>query len=210
MPFLIDYRACIIANNVQAHTIRKNGLSVKWQQVRDRNPEIAPVLESFHRDDGSYSLSRAEIFACDDAFEKVVKTIWWGYPNGLRSHFDDVAQNFRVMAEILQPCRDRELDEPSFIELYNSLNQIQHIGPSTISKLLYFFNVSQGQTRCVIVDSRVRSAMAKYDDFHPVHNSVPALWYLEHARQINETNIEGATPEQIEYFLFSVNPQVLD
>lgn len=210
MSSLKDYRACIIANNVQAHTIRKNGLSVKWQQVRDRNPEIAPVLESFHRDDGSYSLSRAEIFACDDAFEKIVKTIWWGYPNGMMFHFNEVAQSFRVMAEILQLCRDRELDEPNFIQLYNNLNQIQHIGPSTISKLLYFFNISQGQTQCVIVDSRVRSAMAAFDDFHPVRNNDPALWYLEHARQINEVGIDGATPEQIEYFLFSVNPQVLD
>ena len=210
MSSLKDYRACIIANNIQAHTIRKKVLSVKWQQVRDRNPEIAPVLESFHRDDGSYSLSRAEIFACDDAFEKVVKTIWWGYPNGMRSHFDEVAQNFRVMAEILQPYRGRELDEPNFIQLYNNLNQIQHIGPSTISKLLYFFKISQGQTQCVIVDSRVRSAMAAFDDFHPVRNNDPALWYLEHARQINEVGIDGATPEQIEYFLFSANPQVLD
>ncbi len=210
MPFLIDYRACIIATDEQAHTIRKNGLSVKWQRVCNADAEISAIVESFHRPDGSYSLSRAEIFACNDAFEKVVKTIWWGYPNGLRSHFDDVAQNFRLMAEILQPYRGRELDEPNFIELYNSLNQIQHIGPSTISKLLYFFNVSQGQTRCVIVDSRVRSAMAAFDDFHPVRNNDPALWYLEHARQINEVGIDGATPEQIEYFLFSANPQVLD
>lgn len=210
MSSLKDYRACIIANNVQAHTIRKKVLSVKWQQVRDRNPGIAPVLESFHRDDGSYSLSRAEIFACDDAFEKIVKTIWWGYPNGMMFHFNEVAQSFRVMAEILQPCRNRQLNKTNFIELYNSLNQIQHIGPSTISKLLYFFNISQGQTQCVIVDSRVRSAMAAFDDFRRVNNNDLALEYLEQTRQICAVDIDGATPEQIEYFLFSANPQVLD
>lgn len=203
MPSLNDYRACIIANNVQAHTIQKNVLSLKWQRVLDANPEVAAVIEQFHRGDGSYSLSRAEIFACDDAFEKVVKTIWWGYPNGMMFHFNEVAQYFRVIAKLLQPCRDNVLDEQSFIALYDSLNRIQHIGLSTISKLLYFFNVSKGLARCVIVDSRVRMAMTAFDDFQPVHNRVPALLYLELVRQINGTGVVEATPEQIEYFLFN-------
>ena len=202
MPSLIDYRATIIANNVLAHTIRKQQLSVKWQRVCNANPELSGIVESFHRQDGSYSLSRAEVFACDDTFEKVIKAMWWGYPYGMRANFDEVVQNFRLMTEILRPYQDRVLDEQNFIELYNRLNQIPHIGPATISKLLYFFNIFQGQTRCVIVDSRVRSTMAAFDDYQPVRNRLPALWYLEHARQLNEIGIAGATPEQIEYFLF--------
>lgn len=202
MPFLTDCRNCIIASDVQSHTIIKNRLAVKWQRVCNNRNMIRHAVETFHRADGSYSLSRRDVFLCENAFEKVVKAFWWGYPNGMIFHFEDVAHHFEEMAATLEPHRNQSLDEQSFVDLYNQLN-IQYVGPATISKLLYFFNIHQGDTQCVIVDRFVRESMHYYDDFFPVHENQPVQWYLAHARQINEVIIDGATPEQVEFFLFS-------
>ncbi len=202
MPSLHNCRNCIIANDVQAHTIHKNILSAKWQDECNADERIRQVIESFRQIDGSYSLSRRDVFLCEDSFEKVTKALWWGYPNGMRVHFHEVVQYFGEMANILQPYRNQTIDEHTFDDLYNLLN-LQYVGPATISKLLYFFNIYQGNTQCVIVDQFVRESMNYYDEFHPVHENQPSHWYLAHARQINEVNITGATPEQVEFFLFS-------
>ena len=203
MPSLVPCRNCIIANDVQAHTICKNNLSVKWQREYTVDIQIARILDSFHKQNGSYSLNRAEIFACEDSFERTVKALWWGYPNGMRSHFHDVVLRLREMAEILHPHRNQSLDLQEFVFLYNRLNAFPNVGSATISKLHYYFGIFQDHIQCVIIDRFVRESMDYYDEFHPVHDSRPAFWYLEHARQINEVTIDDTTPEQIEFFLFS-------
>lgn len=203
MPSIINCRNCIIANDVRAHSVTKNNLSVKWQRETEADNNIARVVNSFHRQDGSYSLSRAEIFETNDPYEKVVKAIWWGYPNGMMFHFHEVAIHFSDLAQTIAPHSGRHLNMQEFESLYDSLSAIMYVGASTISKLLYFFGIYQDNTQCVIVDRFVRESMAHYDEFHPVHQHQPFLWYLEHARQINEVGIDGASPEQVEYFLFS-------
>lgn len=202
MPSLLNCRNCIIANDVQAHTVSKNRLSIKWQEECNANERIRQIVESFRQTNGSYSLSRRDVFLCEDSFEKVTKALWWGYPNGMRAHFHEVVQYFGEMAKFLQPFRNQILDERSFDDVYNHLKR-QYVDLATISKLLYFFNIYQGNTQCVIVDRYVRESMNYYDEFHPVHEHQPSRKYLAYARQINETDIKGASPDQIEYFLFS-------
>lgn len=203
MPSIINCRNCIIANDVRSHTVTKKNLSVKWQREIAADNSIAHVVNSFHRRDGSFSLSRGDIFETNDSYEKVVKAIWWGYPNGMMFHFHEVAIHFSDLTQTIAPYSGRHLNMPEFESLYDSLSAIMYVGASTISKLLYFFGIYQDNTQCVIVDRFVRESMAHYDEFHPVHQRQPHLWYLEHARQINEVIIDGATPEQVEYFLFS-------
>lgn len=202
MPSIIPCTNCIISVNVQNHTVRKDNLSVKWQRECAINAFVNQIIESFHRSDGSYSLKRAEVFACVDPLEKVIKALWWGYPNGMRSHFHEVMQCMGDIAGLLGPHTNQHLNIQDFTTLFDRLYAIPYVGHATISKLLYFFGIYQDDTQCVIVDRFVRESMAYYDEFLPVHTAQPVNWYLEHARQINNLNINGATPEQIEYFLF--------
>lgn len=203
MPCLNEYRNCIIASDVRAHTIRKNNLSAKWKAVGEKNADVASILASFQRPEGGYALTLQEIFDESNTFAKVVKVFWWGYPNGMRGNFPAAVHAFDEISTILDRHRGRNLDKGEFVALYNDLAAIVGVGFTTISKLLYFFEIRRGETKCVIIDSNVREAFSCFDDFALLHMSTPALRYLEYARQINEVNVGGATPEQIEFFLFS-------
>ena len=170
----------------------------------ENDAEIGKIIESLRQPGGSYSVSRAEIFSCAGSFERLVKILWWGYPSGMRARFDSVIAHSRQIAETIAPYCGKTLDEMTFINLYNQLNTFEGMGQSTISKLLYFFEISIGANKTVIIDSRVMGSMSYFDDFEPRIPGPESLRYLGQDRQINQVaSAMDVAPEKVEYFLFN-------
>lgn len=192
-------------HDVSRHTIRKEHLSVKWQHMCDDNADVRRVIESISIGE-SVSVNRGQIIHTTEPFEKLIKTLWWGYPNGMRisRYFSNIISTARTVSTILRRSQDRDISEVEFIQLYYQVKSSvgQGIGMSTISKFFYFFNISVEGCKSVIVDLKVKTAMLYFDDFIPIHTSDEAKWYLSAVREINRVAGDWAMPEQIEYFLF--------
>ena len=176
-----------------------------WQQKCNENADIRRVIESISNGE-SVSVSRGQIFQTSEQFNKLIKALWWGYPNGMRisRYFSNVISTARAVSMILAQYNDSIITEVEYIRLYYQVKSTvgQGIGMSTISKLFYFFNISVEGCKSVIVDSKVKTAMQYFDDFNPIHTSDEARWYLTAVREVNRVARDWAEPEQVEYFLF--------
>ena len=205
MPSILVYRDCILLHNVSRHTIRKEHLSAKWQRMCNENVDVRLVIESISNGE-SVSVSRGQIFQTNEPFNKLIKALWWGYPNGMRvsRYFSNIISKAGVISTLLAQYGDRNITEDEYIRLYYQVKSTvgQGIGMSTISKFFYFFKISVEGCKSVIVDSKVKKAMNYFDDFNPIHESGEAIGYLSATREINRVAGEWAEPGQIEYFLF--------
>lgn len=204
MPSISTYRECILSRNVSCHIVLKKRLSHKWEQLCECD-EVRRVINSI-TDGKSVSVSRSQIFQTSEPYDKMIKALWWGYPNGMRAnpYFNNIIAAARAVSTCLNQYKDKDIPEADYLHLYREVKKIvgPGIGMSTISKLFYFFNISVEGRRSVIVDEKVRTAMKHFDDFNPIHSSDEAVWYLKAVREINRVAEDWAEPDQIEYFLF--------
>ena len=154
----------------------------------------------------SVSVSRGQVFQTLDPYDKLIKALWWGYPNGMRvnSYFNNIVAAAGAISTCLNQYKNKNIQKADYFQLYSKIKKLvgPGIGMSTISKLFYFFNISIEGCRSIIVDKRVRAAMKHFDDFNPIHSSDEAVWYLRAVKDINRVAGDWAEPEQIEYFLF--------
>lgn len=191
--------------NVSSHTILKNRLSANWQNQCIEHTEVNRVINSISTGE-TVAVSRGEIFRTNEPYDKLIKVLWWGYPNGMRvsRYFNNIIANAGRVSELLKQYGNRNISEQEYIQLYYQVKHIveQGIGMSTISKLFYFFNICVEGSKSVIVDSRVKSALRYFDDFNPIHTANEANWYLTAVKEINRVAGDWAEPDQIEYFLF--------
>ena len=187
------------------HTIKKDRLSVKWQRVCDANEQVSEIINELFKDN-VFSVSRGQIFNETIPYKRIIKTLWWGYPNGMRvsRYFDNIINVAEEIADRLNDKIGQSLSEDEFLLLYVAIKELvgSGLGMSTISKLFYFFNISAEENKSVIVDFRVRSTMNYFEDFNPIHTANEARWYLAAVREINRVAGDWAKPDQIEYFLY--------
>ena len=204
MSSVLNYRECIISRDVSRHTVRKEHLSHKWELLCECN-EVNRVIESI-TEGKSVSVSRGQIFQTLEAYDKVIKALWWGYPNGMRVnlYFNNIVAAADEVSACLNQYKGKDILEADYLQLYREVKGIvgRGMGMSTISKLFYFFNISVEGCMSVIVDNRVKARIQHFDDFNPIHTADEAMWYLTAVREINRVAGDWAEPDQIEYFLF--------
>jgi hypothetical protein len=134
----------------------------------------------------------------------ILKALAWGYPQAMRK-FKPIKQNLVLIREILDV--ESNLSEAALYRIYGGLAQIEGIGPSTLTKLLFFSEKSYNQIPCLILDERVLSAMKKFSDFDvlmqlPKKQSVS--FYLHYLVKMDELAKElDITHEQIEMYLYT-------
>lgn len=133
----------------------------------------------------------------------ILKTLAWGYPQAMRK-FKPTKQNLVLMREILDV--ESNLSEASLYRVYGGLAQIEGIGQSTLTKLLFFSEKSYNDIPCLILDERVLVAMKKFSDFNelmkaPRKQSVS--FYMQYIIKVNELSKQlDTTHEQIEMYLY--------
>ena len=135
------------------------------------------------------------------------------YPDGKiykgnTAYMPSILKNKRVIIPIITALKDKNFTADDFICKTKALSKIEGIGTSTLSKLLYFFNVSINEKQCLIFDSRVKNALERYTETKCLSNckksrinSYPT--FVEGIWKISEEI--GLDAESIEFILFFVS-----
>ncbi|MBQ2354880.1 MAG: hypothetical protein II397_03555 [Treponema sp.] len=122
-------------------------------------------------------LSRSDVFGEDNAekeeiAKKIIKVLMWGYPRGTmpgsgRKNIINITkdENLEKLVNLFSGIKGRGLGENEINEKLPDLkvNGVSGLGIATMSKLLYFFEVSFEGKRCLIYDSNVISFL-NHDD----------------------------------------------
>jgi hypothetical protein len=186
---------------VDHHTIR---VSRKVWKDRFRNARLAVELEAIFGDSEEIGLSRQSIRQQADARRKCLEVLLWGYPSGMRGN------ETAYLANLDEISRGASSDAP-WPEYFEALDAVRGLGMSTVTKLAYFFGKTFDGHPAVILDNRItkllsRGIWAELGELrHVTNNNAPRnyLRYLETIASVSQ-GIEGATSEQLEFFLFSL------
>ena len=130
----------------------------KWQFAENEFQWLKDFNDSYFTN-GELKISRQDIFNIENSpREKILKTIFWGYPNGMQGHksFAGILSNIDKIEAILsdlQNSNDLALDDLKKAQI--GFKPISGLGLSTYSKLLYFFDIKINNKPCLIIDKRL-------------------------------------------------------
>lgn len=174
---------------------------------------IKDTLLSIPKVNGKPCLNRQDVFNETDIDKKFIKVLMWGYPDGKiykgsTDYMPSILKNKRVIIPIITALKDKDFTPDDFICKTKELSKIKGIGTSTLSKLLYFFNVSINEKQCLIFDGKVERALERYTETEHLKgfdqqtfNNYPT--FVEGIWKISEEI--GLDAESIEFILFSVS-----
>lgn len=197
---------------IDEHTVRFATVADEWQRLFGQYPELQEIFRSIQTPDGSYRISRGDVFDEPDTRRKIIKALIWGFPSG----FQGKRNLFRIFAniddiiEILGQLLPRYTRNQMY-GLFRELRAIPGLGFSTVTKLLYFFNVRVGNYRAVIVDSNVLKAIPNISEMkHCPFDCSPKSYYQQigYVNRISE-RLEIDSPDKLEYFLFNYGKSIV-
>ena len=200
-PILINVEAWGINGNIDFPSLPK-----------DVQELIKDTLLLIPKVNGKPCLNRKDVFNETDIDKKFIKVLMWGYPDwktiSLKNNIPNILKNKRHIIPLINDLKGNNFTTDDFICKTKALSKIEGIGTSTLSKLLYFFNVSINEKQCLIFDSRVKNALERYTETKCLSNckksrinSYPT--FVEGIWKISEEI--GLDAESIEFILFSVS-----
>ena len=199
-------------NLIKEIPIKKQSMRAKKSVWHTRlGHSLFKVVEPvFSKDE--ITITRGEILKEESNRIKIVKTLVWGYPEGGRgSNVKSVLENLEVLRDKLSKYKGKNLTETKAKELISDLEKVDKLGPSTWSKLLYFFEVSINSHRCQIFDKRVEQSLneSQFRDFKKEKgkwNQKRVDDFFKYIEKLNELSRNlRVDPDQIENFLFYYN-----
>jgi hypothetical protein len=199
-------------NLIKEIPIKKQSMRAKKSVWHTRlGHSLFKVVEPvFSKDE--ITITRGEILKEENNRIKIVKTLVWGYPEGGRgSNVKSVLENLEVLRDKLSKYKGKNLTETKAKELISDLKKVDKLGPSTWSKLLYFFEVSINSHRCQIFDKRVEQSLneSQFRDFKKEKgkwNQKRVDDFFKYIEKLNELSRNlRVDPDQIENFLFYYN-----
>ncbi len=169
---------------------------------------IRDVVTEMVGGDGLISISRQNIFQEGDPRKRIIKTLIWGYPNDVRNT-PKILERTTEISELVQRYRHQEIRGADF---FSNLLNIQSMGPSTASKLAYFFEIEIENIPCVIVDQVVLtgfSLLTEFRDLKDVSNTSKyqnAITAINNVKEQMNQKPEGLSikNENIEFYLFKL------
>lgn len=201
---------------IRSLPVRQQSFSTKrstWGKAESQIPWLAALNNKIFENRNVVTISRQDVFAADDVRELIVKTIYWGYPRGMRGNH--VVNIFNSMKEIeaefmlaLAREANQSIDSSNFASLLELFESIEGLGISTLTKLLYFNNVTFEGHRCLILDSRIIKILqeAKFDEFHSLRHiryDKGLLLYTRYLEVMSAVSKElDLNCEGLEQFLF--------
>ncbi len=204
---LIDYSTLI-----QNLPVRQQCFTTKrttWLNAENQFDWLNQLNNNLFGDKETLTISRQDILDTNNLRSKVIKTIYWGYPRGMRgNHFMGILNGMNQLVSSLNNLLQKgNIDEYDFNEFRETVNQIEGLGLSTYSKILYFADISIEGHPCLILDKRLMDVFNNniFCDF-----SFPRLridnaqgHYIAYLEQLNtiEENLTTEA-ENIEQFLF--------
>ncbi|SEJ75203.1 hypothetical protein SAMN05216327_11892 [Dyadobacter sp. SG02] len=196
--------------------VRQQSFTTKrstWGKAESQIPWLAELNNKIFENRIAVTISRQDVFATDDVRELIVKTIYWGYPRGMRGNH--VVNIFNAMKEIeteftlaLARETNQSIDSSNFASLLELFESIEGLGISTLTKLLYFNDVTFDGHRCLILDSRIIKVLqeAKFNEFHSLRHiryGKGVLLYTQYLQVMSAVSRDlDVNCEGLEQFLF--------
>ena len=148
-------------------------------------------------------LSRKEIFEEPDIRKKIIMILMWGYPRDLRNT-PTILKNLDTIIKIDEQYRSNSILGK---EYYEKLIKIERLGMSTASKILYFMEVKVEQNDAIIVDSRVKSGFALFNEFSDFASSSSddADYYIKAVEKIGLISQDiNCNADDLERYLYVI------
>jgi hypothetical protein len=138
--------------------------------------------------------------------DKCLEILMWGYSSGGRGN--NIKKALTNLNQIAKAAAKENLP---WLEYYNTLNQIEGIGISTITKFAYFYGHSFNGYKPVILDEQIAetlSAKVWTNAPSPVGNRNAWQYkYVIYLEEINNlANALKVNADQIELFLYLLGP----
>ena len=193
----------------------------KNNQFQNNNDDLLNTLKTIFKNaqNGQIEISREDIFKEEDLEKKLIMVLLWGYPTGGRGN--NIADILYSRNELIPRISDfienheKMINSKDFKNLFYTQNKngekrekIKGIGLSTMSKILYFFEIKIDNNPCLIYDSQIhlslqRNQIDEFYDYPWKKNYASFFHYLE---VINKCSEEIKTePDALELFLFLYN-----
>ena len=207
MPTIAQHIDEIRNLDVENHTI--SGIKKDNWAVLDY-PEKNAVQSAIFTND-EISLSRSNVKAETAIKTKIMKVLMWGYKRPNRRNpslklFKNVAQHLSDLETLFSKIQNQNLNAAQIRDTYANLRTVHGLGPygiATTSKLFYFFNVSFEDKKCLILDSRVKENLNRFDDFPGTDWDAKPKFYPNYLGLMDElAGIYNVSSEQLEMFLF--------
>jgi hypothetical protein len=182
-----------------------------WIKAERKIEWLKHLNDKLFGENETLTISRQDIFETNEPREKIIKTIYWGYPAGMRgNNFVNILNEIEAIENVLRTLKEKtNLTTTDFIELTITFKNAVGLGLSTYSKLLYFFNLSFNGNPCLILDQRLIDVFASkaYSNFQQLCNIRiynAEKYYLNFLLFISKIAINIETEgEKIELFLFT-------
>ena len=182
-----------------------------WLKAENKISWLKQLNNKLFGNNSSLTISRQEIFETKEPIEVIIKTIYWGYPAGMRgNHFVNILEQIEIIKNSILALGQKSTPTTTdFYELTTTFKNVAGLGRSTYSKLLYFFKISFNDNPCLILDQRLIDVFASkaYSNFQQLSKIRYAnaekkyLDFLQLTRQLAiKIETEG---ENIELFLFT-------
>ncbi|SDW41387.1 hypothetical protein SAMN05444410_102243 [Hydrobacter penzbergensis] len=166
--------------------------------------------ETFNTDP-TITISRGDVFniASKDATSGIFSTILWGYPKGYTrgNNMDILFPLFLEQVEYLSNLLSTKKHITTG-EMEQVLKTCKGIGLSTLSKLLYFFNVKLESHGCLIFDTRIigvlnNNQFTEFNSLVNIREHNKERFYPDYLKICAELSAKhGYKPDQLELFLF--------
>jgi hypothetical protein len=133
-----------------------------WNKAEYEISWLKIINDKLFSDKTTLTISRQDIFETEDPIEKIIKVIYWGYTAGMRgNHFVNILKNIdTIKNSILKFKANSRLTDTDFLDLTKTFKNVEGLGLSTYSKLLYFFKISFNGNPCLILDQRLIDVFA--------------------------------------------------
>lgn len=198
----------------------------KNNQFQNNNKDLLNTLKTIFKNaqNGQIEISREDIFKEKDPEKKLIMVLLWGYPTGGRG--SNIANILNERKQFIKKLNNTLKDKKNSItqDDYKNLNpkdentkklRFKGLGLSTMSKILYFFEVKIDNNPCLIFDTQILLSLQKnnIDEFKNVdweQADEKEEKYFEYLRIVNTISKEKLKkskikPEAIELFLFHYN-----
>ena len=130
-----------------------------WSKTEDQIKWLKELNDKLFAGNPSLTISRQDIFETIETREIIIKTIYWGYPRGMRNHFVNILKNIDLIERTLSDLKNNSnLTSNDFSELskiFADVRRFRGLGLSTYSKLLYFLKLKFENAPCLILDQRL-------------------------------------------------------
>ncbi|PWL23525.1 MAG: hypothetical protein DCO96_15840 [Fluviicola sp. XM-24bin1] len=161
-------------------------------------------------------INRGDVFNSNSNIERfIISTLMWGYPTkGRGNNIDRMLEpkHFDYLASVLQHFKDN-VNMPSH-QIEDHLGIVPGLGLSTITKFLYFLDITIDNQPALILDNQIIKVInsKRFEELQPLEGIRYDNGPLRYPDYLYEMNLIAdqlkVDPGQLEYFLFTFGNQL--